>query len=199
MTELVIATANHKKKEELKILLKGLNFKVMTLDEFTGAPKVKEDGSTFEENAAKKALEIADYTGLLTLADDSGLEVRALDGEPGIYSARFSGRGANDSKNIKRLLELMKYIPAGKRKARFVCAIAIAKKGRLLKIIKGTVSGKIAVEPSGGYGFGYDPVFIPCGFDKTFAEFLPKIKNRISHRAKALQKAKDFLAKNSIL
>lgn len=197
MMKVVIATTNNKKKEELKTLLNGLNIEVMTLDDFKGAPEVKEDGETFAENAAKKAMKIAGYTGLLTLADDSGLEVRALGRAPGVYSARFSGRGANDFKNIKKLLNLLDGVPKVKRKARFVCAIAIANKNKLLKIITGTVSGRIADEPWGNYGFGYDPVFIPQGFDKTFAELAPKIKNRISHRAKALKKARKFLAKNS--
>lgn len=196
MTKLLIATTNHKKKEELKALLKGLNIEVITLDDVKGAPKVKEDGKTFKENAVKKATQLANYTGLLTLADDSGLEMKVLDGAPGVYSARFSGRGANDFKNIKKLLKLLEGVPKEKRRARFVCTIAIAEKNKLLKIFTGTVSGRIADKPLGNYGFGYDPVFIPNGFNKTFAQLSPRIKNIISHRANALQKAKNFLAKN---
>ncbi|MFH1856133.1 MAG: XTP/dITP diphosphatase [Candidatus Omnitrophota bacterium] len=197
MVKLVIATRNHNKKSELVKLLKGLKVKILTLEDFKEAPCVEEDGDTFKANAVKKAKEIADYTGFLTLADDSGLEVDAIGGAPGVYSARFSGKGANDAKNNRKLLKLIKGIPEEKRKARFVCTIAVAKKNKLLKVVTATVFGRIAEKTSGVHGFGYDPVFIPRSFNKTFAELGPEIKDKISHRAKALEKAKKFLTEMS--
>ncbi len=193
--KLLVATRNPKKKKELKSLLKDLKITVVTLRGFKNAPHVKEDRKTFTENAVKKAVTIARCTGLLTLADDSGLEVEALGGAPGIFSARFSGKGANDLKNNKKLLVLLKGVPERKRRARFVCAIAIAWEGKILKIIKATISGYITDSRRGSCGFGYDPVFIPTGYKKTFAQLGPGVKNKISHRAKALLKAKKFLAK----
>lgn len=193
--KLLVATRNPKKKKELKSLLKDLKITVVTLRGFKNAPHVKEDRKTFTENAVKKAVTIARCTGLLTLADDSGLEVEALGGAPGIFSARFSGKGANDLKNNKKLLALLKGVPERKRRARFVCAIAIAWEGKILKIIKATISGYITDSRRGSCGFGYDPVFIPTGYKKTFAQLGPGVKNKISHRAKALLKAKKFLAK----
>ena len=193
--KLLVATRNPKKKKELKILLKDLKITVVTLHGFKNAPHIKEDGKTFTENAAKKAVTIAGYTGLLTLADDSGLEVEALGGAPGIFSARFSGKGANDLKNNKKLLRLLKGAPERKRRARFVCAIAIAWEGKILKIIRAAISGYITDSRRGSCGFGYDPVFIPTGYKKTFAQLGPEVKNKISHRAKALLKTKKFLSK----
>jgi XTP/dITP diphosphohydrolase len=131
----------------------------------------------------------------MVLADDSGLEVRALGGRPGVRSARFSGKGANDRKNIRKLLRLMKKVPVKKRGARFVCNIAIAKEGRVLSVVEGRCSGKIGFKPRGKFGFGYDPVFISPKHNKTFAELSPRIKNRVSHRARALKKAKVFIGK----
>ncbi len=193
--KLLVATRNPKKKKELKSLLKDLKITVVALRGFKNVPHVKEDRKTFAGNAAKKAVTIAKCTGLLTLADDSGLEVEALGGAPGIFSARFSGKAANDLKNNKKLLALLKGMPERKRKARFVCAIAIAREGKILKIIRGTIGGHITVSRRGSYGFGYDPVFIPTGYKKTFAQLGPEVKNKISHRAKALLRAKKFLAK----
>jgi len=193
--KLLVATRNPKKKKELKILLKDLKITVVTLQGFKNVPHVTEDRKTFRENAAKKAATIAGHTGLLTLADDSGLEVEALGGAPGIFSARFSGKGANDLKNNKKLLALLKGVPERKRRARFVCAIAIAREGKILKIIRATISGCITDSRRGSCGFGYDPVFIPTGYKKTFAQLGPEVKNKISHRAKALLKTKKFLSK----
>jgi XTP/dITP diphosphohydrolase len=193
--KVVVATRNPKKAKELKTLLKDLKIEIITLNGLKGTPHVKEDGRTFEENATKKAVQIAKYTKLLTLADDSGLEVEALGGAPGVFSSRFSGKNANDLKNNKKLLRLLEGVPREKRKACFTCAIAIAKRGKLLKVIIGTIRGHIANSQFGRCGFGYDPVFIPVGYKKTFAQLGPKIKNKISHRAKALRKTKRFLAK----
>lgn len=193
MEKIVIATRNNKKRKELNSLLKGLNIKIISLNEFKNAPEVTEDGKTFKENAVKKALIISRCTKLLTIADDSGLEVKALRGKPGVKSSRFAGDAGNDKKNMKKLLRLLKNVPKGKRGARFVCSIAIAKSGKLLKVIRGICSGRIAFEPRGSYGFGYDPVFIAPKYKKTFAELGPGIKNKISHRSRALAGAKAFI------
>ena len=190
--ELLVATTNEKKKKELTNLLRGLNINVLTLDDFKTAPRVREDKDTFKENAVKKAVTISKATNILTLAEDSGLEVKALGGLPGVHSARFAGPAKNDRANIKKLLRLLKGIPLGKRKARFVCFAAIADKGRLLKVVNGSVGGVISLEPKGRFGFGYDPVFYYLPLKKNFAQLTPSIKNKISHRYKALLKAKKF-------
>ena len=135
--ELLVATTNKKKKKELISLLKGLNVKVLTLDDFKNAPRVREDKDTFRENAVKKAVITSKITNTLTLAEDSGLEVKALNGLPGVRSARFAGPAKSDRANIKKLLRLLKGIPFHNRKARFVCFAAVADKGRLLKFFSG--------------------------------------------------------------
>lgn len=191
--ELVIATTNKKKKKELLHLLKDLNVKILTLADFKNVPPVKEDKKTFKENAIKKAVVASRFTKTLTLAEDSGLEVEQLDGLPGVRSARFSGPAKNDMANIKKLLRLLKGIPFHKRKGRFVCFAAIADDGRLLKVVNGSVAGIISFKPYGRFGFGYDPVFYYPSLKKTFAQLPPSLKNRISHRYKALRKVKKIL------
>jgi len=192
--ELVIATRNAKKKRELKALLKGLRIKLLSLDDLKAIPRVRETGKTFDENAIKKALTVSRFTDKLVIADDSGLEVDALGGRPGVFSSRFSGKGATDVKNIRKLLRGMETVPKAKRKARFRCSIALAKEGILLKVIKGSCSGIIGFEPRGESGFGYDPVFIAPRYGKTFARLGPRTKNKISHRGKALRKAARFIS-----
>lgn len=189
---LVIATRNNKKKEELLSLLGDL-VKVITLDEIPGVPEVKEDGLSFAENAQKKAEQVAIATGEYVLADDSGLEVDALQGQPGIYSARFAGEAANDNQNNRKLLELMKEVPWEKRTARFRCVIAVANANNWLEMVEGVCEGRIGFEPRGEGGFGYDPLFIPEGYDQTFAELSAEVKNAISHRGRALKKAEVIL------
>lgn len=195
MKELVVATTNKDKIEEIKKILKGLGVKVLTPDEFGRPPKIVEDGKTFEDNASKKARVISRFTGKFAIADDSGLEVDALGGRPGVRSSRFAGENAAYADNNAKLLRLLKDVPSGKRKARFVCVIAIAKNGKVLKIVKGACSGRIAFEPSGKSGFGYDPLFVDPKYGKTFAELGPAVKNKISHRFRALEKAKKALKK----
>lgn len=190
MREIVVATRNKDKAGEIRRILKDLHVNVLTLDRFKDVPEVVEDGKTFEENASKKARIISRYTHRLTIADDSGLEVDALDGLPGVKSARFAGREQNYSKNNAKLLKLLEGVPSRERKARFVCVISIAKGGRVLDVVRGTCSGRIGFEPKGRTGFGYDPVFISPKYGRTFAQLGPKIKNRISHRYRALEKAK---------
>lgn len=191
--ELVIATTNRKKKRELVGLLKGLDIKIFTLDDFRNPPKVKEDKSTFKENAIKKAVTISRFTKRLTLAEDSGLEVKVLNGLPGVRSARFAGPAQNDKANIKKLLNLLKEVPFYKRRARFVCFVAIADRGRLIKTTNGSVSGLISLKPKGNFGFGYDPIFYYPPLKKNFAQLPSLIKNKISHRYKALKRAKRIL------
>lgn len=191
-SDLVVATRNKKKLAEIKDLLSDLDFNILSLDDFPDIPEIIEDMDSFEGNASKKALQISQMTKKLTLADDSGLEIDFLDGKPGVYSARFAGENATDDDRNRKVLDLMKDVPKDKRKSRFKCAITIAK-DELLKTVFGVCEGEIAYEPKGEYGFGYDPIFIVPKYNKTFAELGPEIKNKISHRAIALKKAKDIL------
>ena len=193
MKELLVATRNERKKKELKVLLKGVDVKILTLRSFPGLPEVVEDGKTFKENAIKKAATYASLTGKLTLADDSGLEVNALNNRPGVYSARFAGKRASDRTNNLKLLKLLKGVPLSKRKARFVCHIAVATKSKLVGTRGGSCSGLIGFEQKGSFGFGYDPLFIIPKYKKTFAQLGPKVKHKISHRYKALTKTKKLL------
>ncbi len=195
MIPLIVASRNQKKVDELQAILAGTSIKAMTLTDLPGAPDVIEDGSTFEENAVKKAVAIALWSGKLALADDSGLCVDALDGAPGVYSARFAGKNQDDAKNCEKLLNALDNVPDNKRGAAFVCVIAIAAPdGRVVGTSRGEYRGLIARDAKGGWGFGYDPVFIDPQSGKRFAELAPEVKNRISHRAKALGKAGDILA-----
>lgn len=200
MRELIIATRNEKKGKELAAFLQGLPLKFRTLKDYPQIPEIKETGQTFLANAKRKALCISRWgihsgwgAGALTLADDSGLVVEALGGAPGVYSARFAGPQKSDRDNIDKLLSLLRDVPEGERQAEFVCAIVIADRGRIIETIQERCKGKISFAPEGGYGFGYDPVFIVPKFNKTFAQLGARIKNKISHRAKALFKAQAFL------
>lgn len=194
MKELVIATTNSKKKKELAALLKkGLRLRILTLSDFKDAPGIKEDRPTFRGNAVKKAVIISRFTGRPTLADDSGLQVKALKGAPGVRSARFAGPAQDDAANIRKLLRLLKKVPEARRQARFVCFAALADKGRLLKTTSGTVEGRISLKPKGKRGFGYDPVFYYPPLKKNFAQIAPSVKNRVSHRHKALAKIRKIL------
>jgi len=189
--EVVLATGNQGKAEEFSKLLKGVFEKTISLKEFDNPPEVIEDGKTFRDNALKKAREIADYTGKLTLADDSGLEVDALEGEPGVYSARYSGENATDKSNIEKLLSRLGDNPS--RKARFVCVLALVNPEGEEIVVEGFCEGEILNEPRGDGGFGYDPVFYLPDRGLTMAEVDPEIKNQISHRANALKKLKMVL------
>ena len=193
MKEIVLATRNNKKLLELKRLLKGAGVGILSLDDFKGLPNVKEDGKNFRENAAKKAIEISSRIDKLVMADDSGLCVPALGNAPGLHSARYAGPAQDDSKNIAKLLREMKSFTGAKRNAYFTCTICISKGRKIVKIVEGKVYGRITVDVRGAHGFGYDPVFIPRGYDKTFAELGHDIKDRISHRSIALRKARDIL------
>jgi XTP/dITP diphosphohydrolase len=224
MTTLLIATRNAHKVGEIRAIL-GARFQCLTLDDYPNAPKVVEDADTFAGNAAKKAVELAKWLAggisnfkfqisdsVFALADDSGLEVDALDGAPGVHSARFaamdSAKSGNtpDADNNARLLRLLKDIPAEKRTARFHCVIALVAiaggaslpASRLVSSIgapilfNGVCEGLIILTPRGENGFGYDPLFVPVGFEQTFAELGDEVKSKISHRSKALEKLKEY-------
>lgn len=193
MTEIVLATRNKKKAEEIKRILTNPDIKVITLDDVAECPEVIEDRDTFEGNALKKAITIAQCTNLIAIADDSGLEVDALGGKPGVKSARFAGEDASDAANIERLLSEMDRVPDEKRTARFVCCIAIAYPNGENATFFGYIHGKIGRTPKGSKGFGYDPVFYPDGYDLTFAEMSPEKKDSLSHRRQALDKLNKYL------
>ena len=192
---IVLATRNRYKIKEIKKILGDLKVGISSALDFPGLDEVEEDGATLEENAIKKALVVSKFTNQLAIADDSGLEVDALEGRPGVYSSRFAGENANYNDNNRKLLELMEYIPPKNRTARFVCVVAIADRDKTKKIIKRTCEGIISFQARGKTGFGYDPLFIIPEYNKTFAELGPEIKNKISHRAKAFLETKKFLEK----
>jgi XTP/dITP diphosphohydrolase len=208
MTLIVIATRNAHKVQEIRQIL-GDGFRYATLNEFPKAPAVVEDAETFEGNARKKSEELAQWlvkngTGeaCLVLADDSGLEVDALNGAPGVRSARFASEEGDgnspDAANNAKLLRLLQSIPAEKRVARFRCVMALTPfgpsgAGKTI-LVDGACEGRIAFSPSGKGGFGYDPLFNPDGHDQSFAELGADIKNRLSHRAKALEKLRDVIS-----
>ena len=194
--DLVIATRNQKKKEEIARLLGFTGIKIWSLADFRNIPAIEEDGLTFDDNAIKKATIAASLTGMLAIADDSGLEVDALCGKPGIYSARYAGENAGGRENNRKLLEELKGVPFKKRTARYKCSIALAEPDGNFKVLRGECCGLIAPAPKGNNGFGYDPLFIIPNFSKTVAELSPKIKDRISHRAKAVYQAKRIISKH---
>lgn len=196
--EIVLATRNKKKVEEIERITVGMPISILTIDDFPGCPEVEEEGPTFEDNAVKKALSIARYTGKPSLADDSGLEVYALNRAPGVLSSRYAGEGADDKKIIEKLLKEMRSFTDDKREARFVCCIAFASPDGNVKTFFGYAEGKIAREPKGGQGFGYDPVFYPEGKNKTFAEMSSDEKDFLSHRGKALREFLKYLRKENI-
>jgi XTP/dITP diphosphohydrolase len=193
MIEIVFATRNAGKKKEFEALVKGMGIRVLSLEDFKHISPVVEDGKTFKENAAKKAVEIARSLRKLTVADDSGLEVAALGGAPGVVSSRYAGEHATDRENNKKLLETMKDVPPERRGASFRCAIAVATPEGLIDVVEGSCEGIIGTEERGCNGFGYDSLFIRLEYGKTFAELESSIKNRISHRARAFEKAKIIL------
>ena len=196
MRQLIIATKNKKKLRELKRYLRTVKLDVVSLEGLTNLPRIVENGRTFMANAETKALIISRFTGGgLVIADDSGLCVRALKGAPGVISARFAGKGKSDIQNNAKVLRLLEGLPLSKRQARFVCAAAIADNGKIVKVIEESCAGRIAFEPKGPHGFGYDPLFLIPKYGKTFGQLGLKTKDRMSHRSKALKKARAFLRK----
>jgi XTP/dITP diphosphohydrolase len=191
---IVIATRNRGKLQEMNFLfdrfLSHVNdFNLVDLNEFSDIPLIEETGSTFHENAKIKAITVANYTGLMAIGDDSGLMVDALGGAPGIFSARFAREKASDEENNRLLLSKLEDVPKESRTAQFVCNIAVALPKNLLGVFEGICHGIISSEPRGGSGFGYDPLFIRTDSGKSFAELPLDVKNRISHRARAFEKA----------
>jgi XTP/dITP diphosphohydrolase len=190
---LLLATHNPGKVREIRQALEGLPLKVLGLRGLIAAPAPREKGRTFAENARAKALYYSRRWPGMTLAEDSGLEVDHLGGAPGVRSARFSSPRPTDAKNIRKLLGLLEAVPAAARGARFVCAMVLARQGRVIKEFRGTVRGRIAAAPRGESGFGYDPVFFYRPFRRTFAELPAEGKNGVSHRGRALRRLRRFL------
>jgi XTP/dITP diphosphohydrolase len=187
MQHLIVATRNAHKTREIRRIL-GADFAVSDLSAYPEAPETVETGKTFEENAVLKATAASRQLPGLVVADDSGLEVEALEGAPGIYSARYAAQNATDKQNIDKLLAELARIERAKRSARFCCVIALGREGNLLGTFEGVVEGMIVDSPRGRSGFGYDPVFMPTGFGKTFGQLSPTEKDQVSHRARALEK-----------
>lgn len=192
-TLLVVASHNQNKIREIKELVRDLNFKVVSIGELGDFPEVEEDGTTFKENARKKALETAQHVNQWVLADDSGLEVDILDGAPGVYSARFAGEPGNDGKNNQKLLELLQGVGPEQRGAQFRCVMALASPSGRVEYTEGICRGQIGLFPQGENGFGYDPLFIVPEYGKTFAQLDSELKNKISHRGRAAEQMKKIL------
>ena len=188
MQQLIVATRNRNKTREIQQIL-GPKFELRDLTAYPEISEIVESGKSFEENAKLKAIAVSKELSGLVIADDSGLEVAALDGAPGIYSARYAGDKATDKENINRLLGELGRIGAqrNQRRARFRCVLALARNGQMLGTFEGVAEGAIVDQPRGSRGFGYDPIFVPNGFGHTFAELPVELKNRISHRAQAIR------------
>ena len=196
VTSLTLATRNPHKTREIQQLL-GTSFEVCDLSTLPDLPEIIEDGATFAENAEIKALAVSRAYSGLVVADDSGLEVDAMDGAPGVRSARYAGEKATDQQNIEKLLqELRDCAPSGSdpRAARFRCVMALARDGKFVRTVEGMVAGRVVEASRGTGGFGYDPIFQPDGYDKTFGELAAETKNRISHRARAVQNLRAYLS-----
>lgn len=186
MTEIIIATNNPGKVKDFKVMLEPKGFMVKSLADFPHIPDVEETGTTFEENALLKAEAVSTHLGKIVLADDSGLEVDALNGEPGVYSARYAGMDKDDRKNIQKVLERLQGIPEKKRTARFVCVLAVVDPAGERFTVRGTCEGTIAFEPVGDNGFGYDPIFYVEEKQRTMAQLSKEEKSEISHRGNAI-------------
>jgi len=185
MLDILLATNNLGKIKEIKDILSSPKVKILTIKDFPKLPKVEEDGKTYQENAFRKANKISKYTGKICLADDSGLEIDYLKGEPGIYSKRWGNR---DEERICKVLKLLKNTPKNKRSAKFVCVAVLIFPDGKINMVKEECMGSITFKPKGECGFGYDPIFLVPGYNKTFAELGEKVKNQISHRGKAMRK-----------
>lgn len=192
MPALLIATRNKNKAREITQML-GPLWTVRDLSALPNAPEIEETGARFQENAALKALAISKLTKDLVLADDSGLEVDALNGAPGVYSARYAGKNSTDAENRHLLIHNLAALSVSESPGRFRCSMAVARKGELLGVFDGTVEGKVILEERGLNGFGYDPIFVPEGLNETFGELPSATKDSMSHRGKALRKVVEFL------
>jgi XTP/dITP diphosphohydrolase len=192
---LLLATHNRNKVTEMQLALEGTGWQVVMLSDFGNLPDVEEDGATFEENARKKARNAARVAGLWTLAEDSGLEVDALGGEPGVRSRRYSGEGAGDADRMRKVLDQIVAVPEERRTARFRCAMCLVDPKGNEVCFEGRCEGRISHHARGSAGFGYDPIFIPEGYSRTFAELGLSVKNKVSHRARAMQQVIEFLCR----
>jgi XTP/dITP diphosphohydrolase len=192
MTSIVLATRNKHKIEEIKTILNDLPLQVLTLNDFSDVPPLKEEGTTFQENSLQKAQIVYTHTKIPTLADDSGLEVFYLNGRPGVLSARYSGEGATDEANNLKLLGQMLGVAPRRRRSQFRAVLTLLN-GTTVDVTEGLCPGMLAESPRGTNGFGYDPIFLPDGFSRTYAELTAAEKNMISHRAKALSTMKEVL------
>lgn len=189
MPSIVLASRNRKKTQEVSEILAPLGFTIISVTQFPDVPEVDEDGSTFAENAAKKAREVAIHLNQWVIGEDSGLTVDALNGAPGIYSARFSGEGATDERNNQKLIHELNNVADDKRGAGYVCSVALADPtGQIRIACEGTCRGQILHQPSGEGGFGYDPYFLVPEYHRSFGQLSAVVKHRISHRAKAFAK-----------
>lgn len=196
--QLVLATRNRHKAQELASLLSDLGISIRTMDAFPQVPDVIEDGTTCEANAIKKAKAVSRATGLLAVADDTGLEVDALGGRPGVYAARYAGEHVTYEDNWRKLLRELSGVPHDSRTARFITVAAIASPSGEVQVAEGQLQGIITEEPAGAQGFGYDPVFFVPELGKTLAELSPDEKNRISHRAKAFAQVREILGRHIV-
>jgi XTP/dITP diphosphohydrolase len=197
---LVLATRNHGKAREMRALLRHLlrlppEIAIASLRDYPALAPIEETGATFQDNAQLKALAVANFTGCIAIGDDSGLVVDALDGAPGVHSARYAGPHARDEENNRKLLEALRAVPADRRGAHFICVVVVALPGNVLGSFEGVCHGMIGFEPRGANGFGYDPLFIKTDYGKTFAELSHTVKNRISHRTLAFEKAATVIAR----
>ena len=191
----MLATRNPNKCAELAALLGDLGIKIRTLADFPDAPEIVEDGDTCRANAVKKAIAIARHTGLPAVADDTGLEVEALGGRPGVHAARYAGERATYEDNWRKLIRELEGVPRQRRRARFITAAAVATPSGKAEVAEGMLEGMIAEAPAGTQGFGYDPIFFVPQLGKTLAQLAPGEKNRISHRARAFSKVREILLK----
>ena len=194
MRDILVATTNRYKLEEYRVIFAGLPYRLLSLYDKQIDLDIEETGTTFAENAELKALTYASISGMLSLADDSGLEIDALGGAPGVYSARFAGRDTSYEERFRLILAQLNGLPEERRTARFRCAITIAEPSGFYRTVEGVIEGLIADAPRGTQGFGYDPIFLVPALGKTTAELAPEQKNRISHRGKAARLAAALLA-----
>jgi XTP/dITP diphosphohydrolase len=197
--KIVLATGNRDKVRELRHALDGLAIDILTREDFPGIPETIEDGATLDANALKKARELCEATGLAAVADDTGLEVDALNGEPGVYSSRFAGPGATYADNVNLLLKRMEGVPEKARGAQFRCVIALVEPAGAEILVEGVCEGRILTEARGDGGFGYDPVFLVPSFGRTFAEMSVAEKDGISHRGRAMARMRRLLEERFLL
>ncbi|GAA0483695.1 XTP/dITP diphosphatase [Salinibacillus aidingensis] len=200
MKKVILATRNQGKAAEFKDIFSSIGIEIVSLPELDETiPEIEETGDTFEANARIKAEEISKRFSLPVMSDDSGLEVDALNGSPGVYSARYAGLEKNDQKNLEKVLEELKGVEMPERSARFVCVLALARPEKETIAKRGTCEGYIGFEEKGENGFGYDPIFYPENMDRTLAELSPDEKNRISHRRHAIDRMLDYMKTNEIM